>query len=133
MRMVRMMVATAMVLASGLAAQSARAADRIQLDPAVVFIPPGQTTCQSGFLCLFRDALWRGGGYAIEDGHELNDLGALGFNDEMSSWINATSSTRFCWQPDTNYDGIAHFMDPNTAVGLVLPAENDTASSIQLC
>ena len=133
MRMSRMLVATAMVLASGFAAQPASAEDRI-LDPALVFIPPGQTTCQSGYLCLFRDAFMHGGGWALERGRELNDLdgGVLDFAGQMSSWINATNR-QYCWAPGTNFDGVAHFMDPNSSVSVMPPGENDTASSIQTC
>ncbi|MFG2794931.1 peptidase inhibitor family I36 protein [Streptomyces sp. NPDC048419] len=122
----------ATVLALGLTGQPASAAQHAGWSPHLLFIPVGQRTCPDGYLCVFRDAFYEGGGVGIEEGREINDLGSLGLNDVMSSWINATR-TRYCWGPDVNFEGIGHIMDPNFSVPVLRPEENDTASTIQRC
>ncbi|GII63472.1 hypothetical protein Skr01_35570 [Sphaerisporangium krabiense] len=99
--------------------------------PRIISIPAGQTHCPSGYVCLFRDYDYQGGGYGFASGSSIGFLGDIGFNDVMSSWAN-DSGIRYCWYVDANFEGDGHEMKPGYRVN-VLPQENDQASSLRPC
>jgi hypothetical protein len=116
--------AAALVSALPLAAPAAAQQD-------VVPIPEGQTHCPDGYVCLFRDYEFQGGGYAVAAPGELPWFGDIGFNDRMSSWANDSGIT-YCWYFDAYYSGEEHVMYDGYRVN-VLPRENDHASSLRPC
>ncbi|MFE0012329.1 peptidase inhibitor family I36 protein [Streptomyces erythrochromogenes] len=87
--------------------------------------------CPSGYLCMYRDGGLQGGGYGVREGRDLNDFRGIDFNDEMSSWANATAS-RYCWHSDINFSGASRDMQVGVASN-VSAADNDLASSIENC
>ncbi|MFD9457991.1 peptidase inhibitor family I36 protein [Streptomyces sp. NPDC059985] len=88
--------------------------------------------CPSNYVCLYRDSGLRGGGYGVMDGHDLNDLSALDFDNQLSSWANATTD-RYCWYSDVNFAGFLQEMPPGTAADLQGAQLNDVASSVVRC
>ncbi|MGW4799878.1 peptidase inhibitor family I36 protein [Nonomuraea sp. MG754425] len=117
-------LAVATTAALVLPATPGHAADTIE-------IPAGQTSCPDGYVCLFRDYDFQGGGYGVRSGDSLPWLGDLGFNDQMSSWANDSGRT-YCWYSDASFAGERHVMQNGYRVN-VLPRENDTASSLAPC
>ncbi|WP_158562761.1 peptidase inhibitor family I36 protein [Marinitenerispora sediminis] len=99
-------------------------------DP-IISIPAGQTWCPSGYVCLFRDYNYQGGGYGFRAGTQIRFLGDIGFNDQMSSWAN-DSGQRYCWYFDADFRGEVHDMRPGFRVN-VTSWENDKASSLRPC
>jgi hypothetical protein len=99
--------------------------------PPLITIPAGQTHCPDGYVCLFRDYEFQGGGYGIAAGYSIKFLGDIGLNDQMSSWAN-DSGRRYCWYVDAGYAGERHVMEARYRVN-VLPQENDQASSLRPC
>ncbi|MFJ8763022.1 peptidase inhibitor family I36 protein [Streptomyces cyaneofuscatus] len=102
------------------------------ITPGVLRLPAQNANCPTGFLCLYRDVGYSGGGVAVNSGRALNDFRALDFNDEMSSWINETAA-RYCWYPDINYSGTRFAMRAATTSEAVNLENNDTASSAEPC
>ncbi|MFD9457990.1 peptidase inhibitor family I36 protein [Streptomyces sp. NPDC059985] len=98
----------------------------------IAHISPSSGACYSGFLCLYRDPGFRGGGYAIREGVDLNDFRAFFFNDEMSSWVNATR-LRYCWFPDINFSGAFEVMPAGGSGPLLHPWRDNTASALADC
>jgi hypothetical protein len=99
-------------------------------------LPPGVSPhsgsrCPSGYICLFTDYNYSGTAYRVKAGSSVPWFGDFNFNDAMSSWANDSGQT-FCWYVDANYQGAFHDMKPGYRVNL-LPAENDTASSLKPC
>ncbi|WP_078628721.1 peptidase inhibitor family I36 protein [Streptomyces sp. NRRL F-2664] len=88
--------------------------------------------CPNGYLCLYQDEGLRGGGYGVREGRDLNDFRGINFNDEMSSWANATSS-RYCWYPDINFSGPGRGLQQGAANNVNFREDNDIASSIEDC
>ncbi|MEU9891384.1 peptidase inhibitor family I36 protein [Sphaerisporangium sp. NPDC051017] len=121
-------LATTALLPAGVGAAHA---DDALSGPPLITIPAGQTRCPDGYVCLFRDNEFQGGGYGIASGHSVGFLGDIGFNDQMSSWAN-DSGRRYCWYVDANYAGDRHVMENRYRVN-VLPQENDQASSLRPC
>lgn len=87
--------------------------------------------CPGGYVCLFRDQNFTGGGIALRRGQGLNDLRAIDFNDQLSSWINA-SGERYCWYSENNFMGYRHVMNGHAKRNVYLPY-NDMASSVDSC
>ncbi|MFD5989669.1 peptidase inhibitor family I36 protein [Streptomyces microflavus] len=95
-------------------------------------LPAQIDSCPVGYVCVYRDVGYAGGGYAINSGRALNDFRAIDFNDQMSSWANETAG-RYCWYPDINYNGTRFAMRATTTSEAVNPENNDTASSLEPC
>ncbi|MFC7328942.1 peptidase inhibitor family I36 protein [Marinactinospora rubrisoli] len=127
LRLAVLMAAVAALVPAG--ATASHAAVPQQDD--IIRIPAGQTYCPDGYVCLFRDYNYQGGGYGFRSGTSIGFLGDIGFNDQMSSWAN-DSGQRYCWYFDAYYQGEVHDMLPGYRVN-VTPRENDQASSLRPC
>ncbi|MFF1628373.1 peptidase inhibitor family I36 protein [Streptomyces sp. NPDC058272] len=110
---------------------AAAAPDAVRL-PTVLQLALGDSTCPANYICIYEDVGYDGGGYGVHSGNELNDFRGIGFNDQMSSWINSTGQ-RYCWYPDINFSGIGQAMNDGYANSAVLPEHNDLASSLERC
>jgi len=99
--------------------------------------------CPSGLACLYQNSnrgprMWGTNGQfpnlrlkacpECTNGTHGND-GT--FNDQMTSWENR-SGKPYCWYVNANFGPPAHTMR-NGVIQNVLPAENDTASSMRPC
>ncbi|WP_435260560.1 peptidase inhibitor family I36 protein [Streptomyces sp. 1222.5] len=92
----------------------------------------GFANCPSGYICMYRDINFGGGGYGVREGRDLNDFRGIDFNDQMTSWVNATNSN-YCWYPDINWSGPVRFMLRGTSANVDLNRDNDIASSLENC
>ncbi|MFJ4963198.1 peptidase inhibitor family I36 protein [Streptomyces sp. NPDC088729] len=119
------------LLAIALPATTASASTGM-IAPGVLRLPSQPGGCPDGYLCLYRDVGYAGGGYAVNNGRALNDFRGIDFNDVMSSWVNETSS-RYCWYPDINYTGTRFAMRSGGASDAVNVENNDIASSTEPC
>lgn len=91
--------------------------------------------CTSGYTCLYQNANFGGAerDFRNVSGYDVifNLNGGLGFNDEMSSWINLRAHTSR-WFFGIDGGGQSRCIKPNWEVSQVTGTENDQASSIEL-
>ena len=100
--------------------------------PAVIRLNEYQRKCPYDYLCMYEEPYFDGGGFGVLEGFALNDFDGVYFKDEMSSWVNRTD-TRYCWFQSDNYLGIGYIMRRGTAVSLMRPGRDNTASSLAQC
>ncbi|MFF3160157.1 peptidase inhibitor family I36 protein [Streptomyces sp. NPDC057910] len=113
--------AVSMMTASPVAAQG----------PSVLRLAPGDG-CPDDYVCLFGGPSFSEGGYAVHSRSAVNDFQALYFNDEMTSWINATRYY-YCWYQHAEYIGVGFVMSPHSALSEEPASRNNTAASLQEC
>ncbi|MFD4416051.1 peptidase inhibitor family I36 protein [Streptomyces sp. NPDC058251] len=100
--------------------------------PGIIRLNEFDRNCPRNYVCMFEEPYFAGGGFGVLDGLSLNDFGGIYFDDQMSSWINATRSP-YCWFSQDNFAGIAYVMRGRSAVSLMRPGRDNTSSSLALC
>lgn len=102
--------------------------------------------CPDGFVCLYQNEKWRGAALGVSEGGAIYDLDQVNcptckngthgndgtFHHQMSSWHNA-SGRPYCWYDEAGLRGKSVGMPPHAKHGLVLPSNDDQASSLGPC
>lgn len=99
---------------------------------ATVGVVPQATVrgCPSGWFCFYKDANFGGPRLQSQQCGLLN-LTTFGFNDQISSWVNNTSSSVDVFG-DINGRGVLLWHEPPfSRSSFVGPAANDQASSVR--
>lgn len=100
-----------------------------------VAVAPASAECISGYTCIYQNSNYGGNerDFRNTSGNDVifNLNAGLGFNDEMSSWINLRAHIS-TWFFDINGGGGSRCMKANWEVSQVTSNENDQASSIEL-
>ncbi|MFD8478188.1 peptidase inhibitor family I36 protein [Kitasatospora sp. NPDC059673] len=89
------------------------------------------TGCDSGYICLYRDDDYKGGGwFRNQPGNHWN-LNDEGFGDEMNSWYN-NSGVDAKWFENVNLGGYSRCMNSNSSNHSLSLMDYDNASSVAM-
>ncbi|MFE6866752.1 peptidase inhibitor family I36 protein [Kitasatospora sp. NPDC057692] len=95
---------------------------------AAIAAPAG---CNGGWVCLYRDDDYKGGGYFQNQQGGSWNLSDQGFNDQTNSWYN-NSSVDAKWFYDANLKGTSRCMNNNSSNHSLSIADYDEASSLAI-
>jgi hypothetical protein len=87
--------------------------------------------CSAGWLCIYRDANFKGYMFVAQDPGEYLYLADYGFNDQASSWINRRSADGRWWYHEKGQPNPYRCINSQATMGN-LNSDNDQMSTVVL-